>query len=118
MTIIPGAFYQKRKDGFAISAPVIHDGQIIGVQEKIHPFDYEKSLIRAGTEARVFKTGCRFGIVICYDMVFPRVANLLARKGARVLFSPARIGAESNPGTFMSRCVPLRTESPFWLPMS
>jgi predicted amidohydrolase len=91
MTIIPGAFYQKKKDGFVISAPVIHNGQIMGTQEKIHPFDFEKNLIKAGSQARVFKTRCRFGIIICYDMVFPMVANLLAKKGAQVLFSPARI---------------------------
>jgi predicted amidohydrolase len=92
MTIIPGAFYQKKKKGFVISAPVIDSsGDIIGTQEKIHPFDYEKSLIRAGTKARVFKTACKFGIIICYDMVFSDVAESLVKKGAQVLFSPSRI---------------------------
>ena len=45
MTIIPGAFYQKIKKEIAISSPVIGPkGSIIGRQEKIHPFDYEKKL--------------------------------------------------------------------------
>jgi predicted amidohydrolase len=92
MTIIPGAFYQKKKKGFVISAPVIDSsGNIIGTQEKIHPFDYEKSLIRPGTKTRVFKTACKFGIIICYDMVFSDVAESLVKKGAQVLFSPSRI---------------------------
>ncbi len=92
MTIIPGAFYQKKKKGFVISAPVIDSsGEIIGTQEKIHPFDYEKNIIRAGTKTRVFKTACKFGIIICYDMVFSDIAESLVKKGAQVLFSPSRI---------------------------
>lgn len=92
MTIIPGAFYQKKKNGLVISAPVIDSsGEIIGVQEKIHPFGYEKDIITAGTKARVFNTSCRFGIIICYDLVFSDVAESLVKKGAQVLFSPSRI---------------------------
>ena len=29
--------------------------------------------------------------MICYDMVFPKVANTLVKKGAQVLLSPSRI---------------------------
>lgn len=92
MTIIPGAFYERTKQGNVISAPVIGPkGIVIGKQEKIHPFDYEQTLVESGTEAKIFETSCKFGIVICYDMVFPRVANILARKGAQILISPSRI---------------------------
>jgi predicted amidohydrolase len=92
MTIIPGAFYEKKGKKFAITAPVIGPpGEIIGIQEKIHPFGYERDLIRHGRKAQVFKTGCKFGIVICYDMVFSGVSESLVKKGAEVLFSPSRI---------------------------
>ena len=92
MTIIPGAFYERKKYRFVISAPVISPkGDIIGTQEKIHPFDYEQKLVMPGREAKVFQTNCKFGIIICYDMVFSDVANLLVKKGAEVLFSPSRI---------------------------
>lgn len=91
MTIIPGAFYEKLRHGYAISAPIIDSGQIIGKQEKIHPFDYEKLLIKPGTKALVFKTKARFGVIICYDMVFSDVAETMAKGGAEVLFSPSRI---------------------------
>lgn len=92
MTIVPGAFYEKRKIGQVISAPIIDpSGEIVGVQEKIHPFDYEKDLVTPGTEAKIFKTACKFGIVICYDMVFSDVAETLVKKGAQVLLSPSRI---------------------------
>jgi len=92
MTVIPGAFYERKKYRFVISSPVIGPkGEIIGTQEKIHPFDYERKLVRPGREAKVFQTNCKFGIIICYDMVFSDVANSLVKKGAEVLFSPSRI---------------------------
>ncbi len=92
MTIIPGAFYEKRKNRYVISSPIIDPtGEIIGMQEKIHPFDYEKDLVKPGTKTKVFKTACKFGIIICYDMVFSDVAQSLVKKGAQVLFSPSRI---------------------------
>ena len=92
MTIIPGAFYERKKYRVVISAPVIGPkGEIIGTQEKIHPFDYEQKLVKPGRESRVFQTNCKFGIIICYDMVFSDVANSLVKKGAEVIFSPSRI---------------------------
>lgn len=91
MTIIPGAFYEITKNT-SIIAPVIGpDGEFIGRQEKIHPFDYERGIVKPGKEAKIFNTACKFGIIICYDMVFPNVANVLAKKGAQVLLSPSRI---------------------------
>lgn len=92
MTIIPGAFYEITKRKTSIIAPVIGPkGEFIGRQEKIHPFDYEKENVKPGKEAKIFNTVCKFGIVICYDMVFPKVANTFVKKGAQVLFSPSRI---------------------------
>jgi predicted amidohydrolase len=92
MTIIPGAFYTKSGTKQTIAAPVIDNmGQFIGTQDKIHPFDYEKEIITSGSEAKVFSTKCKFGIIICYDMVFSDVAQTLVKKGSQVLFSPARI---------------------------
>ena len=92
MTIIPGAFYQKIKKEVTISSPVIGpDGDIIGRQEKIHPYDYEKNTVTPGKKAKIFNTSCRFGVIICYDMVFPRVSETFVKKGAQILFSPSRI---------------------------
>ncbi len=92
MTVIPGAFYEKTVRGHSISAPIIVSGEITGKQKKIHPFGYEKLRTSPGTKATVFKAGkVRFGVIVCYDMVFPCVAETLAKKGADVLFSPSRI---------------------------
>jgi predicted amidohydrolase len=92
MTIIPGAFYEITKKKTSIIAPIISpEGEFIGRQEKIHPFDYEKDTVKPGIEAKIFNTSCKFGVIICYDMVFPKVANILVKKGAQVLLSPSRI---------------------------
>jgi len=92
MTIIPGAFYHRTSKGIVICSPVINpNGETIGIQEKIHPFDYEKNIIKPGREAKIFDTACRFGIIICYDMVFPKVVSTMVKKGAQIIFSPSRI---------------------------
>ena len=92
MTVILGAFYEITKKKTSIISPVIGpNGEFIGRQEKIHPFDYEKENVKPGNEAKIFNTACKFGVVICYDMVFPNVANTFVKKGAQVLFSPSRI---------------------------
>ncbi len=92
MTIIPGAFYDISKKKTSITSPVIGPkGEFIDRQEKIHPFDYERDNVKSGNETKIFNTACKFGVVICYDMVFPKVANTLVKKGTQVLFSPSRI---------------------------
>nr|AIF12652.1 Nitrilase/cyanide hydratase and apolipoprotein N-acyltransferase (mtnU) [uncultured marine thaumarchaeote KM3_56_F06] len=92
MTVITGAFYEITKTKTSIISPIIGSkGEIIGKQEKIHPFDYERDNVKPGKEAKIFNTACKFGVVICYDMVFPNVANTFVKKGAQVLFSPSRI---------------------------
>lgn len=92
MTIIPGAFYEITKRQTSIIAPIIGpEGEIIGRQEKIHPYGYERDTVKPGNEAKIFNTVCKFGVIICYDMVFPNVANTLVKKGAQVLLSPSRI---------------------------
>ena len=92
MTIIPGAFYSRIGQKTSIITPVIGpQGEIIGTQRKIHPFDYERDTVEPGKKAKIFDTACKFGVIICYDMVFPNVANTLSKKGAKILFSPSRI---------------------------
>ena len=92
MTIITGAFYKKSKNRVKIVSPIIGpDGKIIGQQEKIHPYDYEKKTVNPGKKIKIFNTTCKFGVIICYDMVFPKVAETCVKKGAQIIFSPSRI---------------------------
>lgn len=94
ITIIPGAFLEKSNDDkLQISSPVISaDGMISGRQFKIHPFGLQRKTVKAGTKVEIFDLGpFKFGIGICYDIVFPEVARLLARNGADIFFFPSKI---------------------------
>jgi omega-amidase len=103
MVIIPGAFvermgnnYNKNGNYLQISSPVIaDDGMISGRQLKIHPFGLQRKVVKAGTKVELFKSGnFKFGIGICYDIVFPEVARALVKKGADILFFPSKIRYE------------------------
>jgi omega-amidase len=99
MAIIPGAFMERRNNNnnaLQISTPVIaNDGVIAGRQLKIHPFRSQCKVLKAGTKVLLFKSGnFKFGIGICYDIVFPEVARALLKKGADILFFPSKIRHE------------------------
>jgi omega-amidase len=99
MAIIPGAFIERRNNNnnsLQISTPVIAtDGVIAGRQLKIHPFGPQRKVVKAGTKVELFKSAnFKFGIGICYDIVFPEIARALLKKGADVLFFPSKIRHE------------------------
>jgi omega-amidase len=103
MLIIPGAFVERRNNNknssnnaLQISTPVIaNDGVIAGRQLKIHPFGPQRKVVKAGTKIELFESAnFKFGIGICYDIVFPEVARALLKKGADILFFPSKIRHE------------------------
>ena len=100
MVIIPGAFIERSSNNngkvLQISSPVIvTDGMIAGRQLKIHPFGPQRKVVKAGTDVELFESGnFKFGIGICYDIVFPEVARALVKKGADILFFPSKIRYE------------------------
>jgi predicted amidohydrolase len=97
MAIIPGAFIERRNHNSPqISTPVIaNDGVIAGRQLKIHPFGSQRKVVKAGTKVELFESAnFKFGIGICYDIVFPEVARALLKKGADILFFPSKIRHE------------------------
>jgi omega-amidase len=105
MAIIPGAFVERRNNNnnsnnhnnaVQISSPVIaNDGVLAGRQLKIHPFGQQRNVVKAGTKVELFEAAnFKFGIGICYDIVFPEVARALLKKGADILFFPSKIRYE------------------------
>ena len=100
MVIIPGAFMDRSSNNngndLQISSPVIaNDGTIAGRQLKIHPFGTQRKVVKSGTKVELFESGnYKFGIGICYDIVFLEVARALLKKGADILFFPSKIRYE------------------------
>lgn len=106
MTVIPGAFIERSKKNdnrsslLQISSPVItNEGTVLGSQLKIHPFGPQRKVIKAGKKVQVFESSnIKFGIGICYDIVFPEISRALVKKGADILFFPSKIRHEGiNP---------------------
>jgi len=125
ITIIVGGFYERLSDGIYVTAPVVNpQGQLIGRQEKIHLFGKEKDRAKPGSDYRIFNVGdVKFGIIICYDLVFPEVARILALNGADMVFVPSRIietGIEPWHLYLSARClenrVPLIGANLIWPP--
>lgn len=101
-TVIPGAFIERSKKNdnrsslLQISSPVItNEGTVLGSQLKIHPFGPQRKVIKAGKKVQVFESSnIKFGIGICYDIVFPEISRALVKKGADILFFPSKIRHE------------------------
>ena len=110
VTIIAGGFFEQLPDGIYVTAPVIDpNGHLVGRQRKIHLFGDEKAKAKPGSEHVVFDVNnLKFGVMVCYDTVFPEVARTFAIKGVEMVFVPSRI---LNAGTqpwhlyLMTRCL-------------
>lgn len=79
-------------------------GKIAARYRKIHLFDNhlknakscESRHITPGRKAVTSKSGgVRVGLAICYDLRFPELFRLLARKGARIIFLPSNFTFET-----------------------
>jgi predicted amidohydrolase len=88
----------EERGGRVYNSAVLIDrrGQVAGVYEKIHPVtsrsDYtmlEHGVI-PGSEAKVFETDFgRLGILICFDINWPKEWAELKRRGAEIVFWPS-----------------------------
>ncbi|MHC4404077.1 MAG: carbon-nitrogen hydrolase family protein [Planctomycetota bacterium] len=66
-------------------------GKLVGAYDKIHPYSPENNEqgVTPGTKVPVFETDFgKVGFMICYDSWFPDVCELLALKGAEIIFFP------------------------------
>jgi predicted amidohydrolase len=95
-TIVGGALYLRYREGYAARVPVIdRSGEVLGYQEKVHPYREERRLLVRGESFNVFEaSGIRFGIMVCHDVVYPESARTLVLKGAELLLNPSRIRRE------------------------
>jgi len=93
VTIITGGFYEELPDGTYVTAHVVDpQGRLVGRQKKIHLFGDEKAKAKPGSSYMIFDVqNVKFGVMICYDAVFPEVARVFALQGAEVVFVPSRI---------------------------
>jgi N-carbamoylputrescine amidase len=79
------------------SAALVALGKIIGVYRKVHLACEENHYFIPGNETVTFKTKIgTIGIGICYDMVFPESARILALKGSEITIFISSWGTVGN----------------------
>jgi len=80
-------------DALFNSAVVTGPDGFIGVYRKTHLFRREKEIFEPGdTGFQVFDMdGVKFGVMICFDWIFPEAARTLALKGADIICAPSNL---------------------------
>lgn len=96
-----GSVAVKAADGRIANRSLVFapDGKIIARYDKIHLFDIDLPNGESYRESATYAPGeeavlvqlpqAKFGLCICYDVRFPRLANAYANAGAEVLTYPA-----------------------------
>lgn len=82
----------ERVDAVVYNTAVLFNrqGEIAGTYRKVHlPREEWKEGVRPGDQSPVFDTDFgRIAMQICYDWFFPEMAEVLALKGAEIIFAP------------------------------
>ncbi len=86
-------FVEKDGDVLYNSAAVVTPDGIKTVYRKIHLFDTEKEIFAPGAQPfPVVEVGeVMFGVMICFDWIYPESARSLAVRGADVICHPANL---------------------------
>jgi len=116
----------REKAGYSNAALVVDErGAVVGTYRKTHipayfPTDapggtgsFEKLYFTPGNALPVFDLlGCRFGIQICNDRLYPEPSRVLALAGAEAIFMPICFSTYADPGRRASIWeVPLRARA-------
>jgi len=90
---ICGGYVEESHGRFYNSSFFMGDGEIVSNYRKTHLFADEKIFFTPGdTGFSVFEYhGTLYGMMICFDWVFPESARTLALRGAQVILHPANL---------------------------
>ena len=91
--LVVAGICEQTKEGLYNSAAVFGNGKHILTYRKIHLFLKESDWFQPGKEVPpVFEfKSYRFGVMICFDWIFPEMARVLALNGAQVILHPANL---------------------------
>ncbi|WP_018963556.1 nitrilase-related carbon-nitrogen hydrolase [Coprothermobacter platensis] len=93
-----GSFYNS-------AAAITPDGQV-RVYRKVHLFNEEKRFFRRGTEFFTFEwRETIFGMIICFDWMFPEAMRTLTLMGAQVILHPANLVLPYCQDAMITRCI-------------
>ncbi|MGY5858461.1 MAG: nitrilase-related carbon-nitrogen hydrolase [Candidatus Thorarchaeota archaeon] len=91
--LVVAGICERTKKGLYNSAAVFRNGKHVLTYRKIHLFLNEADWFLQGKEVPpVFEfRGYRFGVMVCFDWLFPEVTRVLALNGAQVILHPANL---------------------------
>lgn len=102
-----GGFPERDGDRVYNSAFVVGPSGLVAHYRKIHLFANEKSLFSPGNLG--FPTfsiaGVHFGLMICFDWLFPEAARTLAIQGAQVILHPSNLVLPHCPEAMKTRAL-------------
>ncbi len=92
VNIVGGSHFSMEEDERLLNTSYLfhRDGRI-SKQHKLHITPSERRWwgVQPGTEINVIDTDCgKVAILVCYDVEFPEIARIAAKKGAHILFVP------------------------------
>ncbi|MCR4421250.1 MAG: hypothetical protein NUV32_02090 [Exilispira sp.] len=90
---IAGGYVENESGRFFNSAFLIGDGKFLLNYRKVHLFNDEKDFFTpsvSGFKVTEYKS-IKFGMMICFDWLFPESARTLTLKGAQVILHPANL---------------------------
>jgi predicted amidohydrolase len=90
---IAGGYIENESGRFFNSAFFIAEGKFLLNYRKVHLFNDEKDFFTpsaSGFKVAEYKS-IKFGIMICFDWLFPESARTLTLKGAQVILHPANL---------------------------
>lgn len=87
---VAGNVVEPSGDGLVNLGVVYVDGEPVLEQPKIHPMAHEVDRGVAGGDAFEVAevAGAPSGMIVCADVLFPEIGQILARRGAKVLLNP------------------------------
>lgn len=102
VNVLAGSFAEAAEDGRVHNTSLFFDreGGVLGSYRKTHLMDamayQESELIAPGDSLTVLDTDVgRVGVMVCYDLRFPEVAQVMAQAGAEILLVPSAFPAGS-----------------------
>ena len=102
---IVSGFNERDGDSLYNSAVLVGPGGYMGKYRKLHLFLKEKDYFEPGNVGLpIFDVGgCKLGMLVCFDWVFPEVWRVLALKGVDLICHPSNLVL---PG-FAQRAIPI-----------
>ena len=107
--VISVGFYERLGGRVHITQALVGPRRVLGAYRKVHESARSS---RQRDLFPVFEVGfARVGISICYDVMFPECARILALKGAELLLAPFTSLPLSRPAWRLQRLVALRARA-------